>query len=92
MNRLEFINKRLHEQNTAGAYINNTNEAMLEYYRIFEKKIKPQFSNFYHASEAQKNGELLFVVVVTGLATYALYKYLKQNDRQRETISSILSA
>ena len=54
MNRLEFINKRLHEQNTAGAYINNTNEAMLEYYRIFEKKIKPQFSNFYHASEAQK--------------------------------------
>ena len=37
----------------------------------------PQLSDFYHPSENQKNGELLFVVVGTGIATYALYKYLK---------------
>ena len=41
MKRLDFINKRLREQNKARGYINNTNEAMLEYYQIFAKKIKP---------------------------------------------------
>ena len=32
MKRLDFINKRLREQNKARAYINDTNEAILEYY------------------------------------------------------------
>ena len=55
---------------------------MLEYYRVFATQIKslppePQLLDFYHASEAQKSGELLFVAVGTGIATYALYKYLK---------------
>ena len=56
---------------------------MLEYYRVFAKQIKhlpaePQLSHIYHPSEDQKNGELLFVAVGTGLATYALYnKYFK---------------
>ena len=36
--RLDFINKRLHEENEARAYINNATEAMLEYYRVFAKK------------------------------------------------------
>ena len=80
--RLDFINKRLREKNEARTYINNVDEAMLEYYRVFAKQIKPlppepQLSNFYHPSEAQKSGELLFVAVGTGIATYALYKYLK---------------
>ena len=72
--RLDFINKRLREQNRARAYINNDDEAMLEYYRIFAKKLKPlppepQLSDFYHPSETQKNGELLFVAVGTGIGT-----------------------
>ena len=82
MKGLDFINKRLREQNKVREYINNNNEAILEYYRIFAKKIKPlppepQLSAFYHPSEAQKNGELLFVVVGAGIGTYPLYKYLK---------------
>ena len=83
MKRLDFIKKRLCEKNEARAYINNPNEAMLEYYRVFAvKKIKPlpsepQLSDFYHPSESQKNGKPLFVAVATGIATYALYKYLK---------------
>ena len=82
MKQLDFINKRLHEKNEARAYINNVDEAMLEYYQIFAKQIKPlppepQLSDFCHPSEAQKNGELLFVAVGTGVATYALYKNLK---------------
>ena len=32
MKRLDFINKRLHEKNEARAYINNADEAILEYY------------------------------------------------------------
>ena len=82
MKRLDFIDKSLREQNKARAYINDTNKAMLEYYRVFGKKLKPlptepQLSDFYHPSEEQKNGELLFVMVGTGIGTYALYKHLK---------------
>ena len=82
MKRLDLINKRLRERNEARAYIKNVDEAMLEYYRVFPKKIKPlppepELSDFYHPSEVQKNGELLFVAIDTGIATYAIYKYLK---------------
>ena len=72
----------LRERNDAMTYIKNVNEAMLDYYRVFAKKIKPlppesELSDFYYPSETQRNRELLFVVVVTGVATYALYKYLR---------------
>ena len=82
MKRLDFIDKSLREQNKARAYINDTNKAILEYYRVFGKKLKPlptepQLSDFYHPSEEQKNGELLFAIVGSGIGTYPLYKYLK---------------
>ena len=38
---------------------------------------EPPLSDFYHPSESQKNGELLFVTVGTGIATYTPYRYLK---------------
>ena len=41
MKRLDFINKKLREQNKVyiiTAYINDTNQAILEYHRIFAKK------------------------------------------------------
>ena len=41
MKRSDFINKRLREKNESRAYINNVDEAMLEYYRVFAKQIKP---------------------------------------------------
>ena len=82
MKRFDFINKRLREKNEARTYINNVDEAMLEYCRVYEKQIKPlppepELSDFFHPSENQKNGELLFVAVGTGVAAFALYKYLK---------------
>ena len=82
MKQLDFINKRLREKNEARAYISNVDEAMLEYYQVFAKRIKPlppepQLSDFYLPSESQKNGELLFVTVGTGLPAYAVYKSLK---------------
>ena len=82
MKRLDLINKRLREKNEARLHISNVDEAMVEHYQVFAKQIKPlppepQLSDFYHLSEVQRNGELLFVAVGTGIATYALYKYLK---------------
>ena len=41
MKRLDFINKRLREKKWGKAYINNVDEAMLEYYRVFAKEVKP---------------------------------------------------
>ena len=38
MERLNFINKILRRKNEARAYINNLDEEMLEYYRVFAKK------------------------------------------------------
>ena len=38
MKRLDFINKRVREENEARPYINNADEAILEYHRIFAKK------------------------------------------------------
>ena len=83
MERFDFINKRLREQNKARAYINNTDETMVEYYRIFAKKLKPlprepQLLDFYYPSEAHKNGKLLLVTVGIGIATYALYNTLNK--------------
>ena len=77
MERLGFMSKRLGEKNETRTYINNVDEAMLEYYRVFAKQIKllppePKLSDFFHPSEVQKNRELLFVVEGTGIATYAL--------------------
>ena len=59
MKQLDYINKRLREKKEARAYINNVDEVVLEYYRVFFKKIKPlspesQVSDFYHPSEAHK--------------------------------------
>ena len=63
MKQLDFISKRLLQKNETMAYIKKFDEAMLEYYRVFAKQIKPlppepQLSDFYHPSEGQKNGEL----------------------------------
>ena len=45
MKGLDFINKRLREKNEARASINNVDEAMLKYYRVFAKQM-----NSYHLS------------------------------------------
>ena len=47
MKRLDFMNKRLREKNETKTYINNVDEAMLQYYRVFAKKKKKKL---YHLS------------------------------------------
>ena len=79
MKRLDFMNKRLSEK-MKREHISTM--LMKQCYRVFAKKVKPlppepELSDFYHPSETQKNGELLFVALGRGVATYAMYKYLK---------------
>ena len=47
MKRLDFMNKRLREKNETKTYINNVDEAMLQYYRVFAKK---KTKKLYHLS------------------------------------------
>ena len=82
MKRLDFINKRLREANKAKVYISNSDDTMPEYYRVFAKQIKSlppksELSDFYQPSGTQKNGELLFIALGSGIVTHAFYKYLK---------------
>ena len=63
--RLDFINKRLREQQDAKQAITNLEDGMREYYRVFGRRIKPlspqpKFTDFYHPSESQKKGEMAF--------------------------------
>ena len=65
--------------NNIPTYINIFDDTILEYCHVFAKKIKslppePELSDFYHPSENKKDGELRFIVVGAGIATYALYK------------------
>ena len=82
MKLLDLINKRLRERDEAMAYIKNVDEAMLWILSRVCKKNKhlppePELSDFYDRLENQKTGELLFVVLGTGIVTYALYECLK---------------
>ena len=56
MKQHDFISKSLREKNEIRAYINNADQAMIEYYQVFSKQIKslvhePQLSDFYLPSE-----------------------------------------
>ena len=55
----DSINKRLPEKKKAREYINNVDEAVLEYCRVYAKQIKllpteSQLSDFHHPSEGIK--------------------------------------
>ena len=81
LKRLDFINKRLRDKEEERDYIGNLDSAILEYYRVFSVKLKPlpsepQLSDYYNASDQQKSGELLFVIVGTAISFYIIMKYL----------------
>ena len=67
LKRLDFINKRLRDQQHAKEAITNLEDGMREYYRVFGRKIKPLpkepvLTDFYHPSEDQKRGEIAFII------------------------------
>lgn len=62
MKWLDFINSRLPQTNyLPQGHITNVDEAMLECYRVFGKRVKlsytePEILDFYHQPEDQKGG------------------------------------
>ena len=82
MKRLHFMNKRLRKKLKRKHISTTLTRQWLSTITYLRKKIKPlppepELADFYHPSKNKKNGELLFVVVGTGVVRYALYKYLK---------------
>ena len=76
--RLDWIKKKLREQNHAVQNFHDTEAAWREYILVTGENLdplepEPQLSDFYTPSSAQKDREISFVIggmVVTGLVTY----------------------
>ena len=76
--RLDWINKKLREQNQAVQDFQSAEAAWRKYTRVTGEILDPlepapQLSDFYTPSSAQKHREISFVIggmVVTGLVTY----------------------
>ena len=79
---LDWINKKLREQNQAVQDFRDAEVAWREYTRLTGEILdplepEPQLSDFYTPSSAQKDREISFVIgglVVTGLVTYYIAK------------------
>ena len=77
--RIDFINERLREQNEAAKYLSNMDEAMKEYYLVTKQHLpelspEPKLSDFYHPSDQQKTGEILFITTGLGIIAYLIYR------------------
>lgn len=69
---MTFYHLNVASKNESKTYINNVDKPLLEYSRIFATQIKllppgHQLLNIYNLFEGQKNVELLFVTLGTGL-------------------------
>ena len=80
--RLDWINKKLREQYQAVQDFHDADAAWREYTRITGETLdplgpEPQLSDFYTPSSAQKDREIVFIVLgmaATGLVTYYIAK------------------
>ena len=80
--RLDFINKKLREQQKATKDIKNLEVGMQEYYKFYGKRLEPlerepKLTDHYNPSTKQKNGEIAFIVGGTALSSYLIFKYIK---------------
>ena len=82
--RLDFTNKRLHQKSEAKAYINNAHEAIVDYYRVFAKRIKslhhePRYQIFtiHHKIREMVNYYLLQWTQTTMAQVIITLKYLR---------------
>ena len=79
--KLDFINSELRKKNESIKYFHDLDEGISEYYRVTGQKLpnlppKPQLTDFYHPSQHQKTGELLFTIGGTVLLSYIIFKYM----------------
>ena len=79
--RLDFINERLQIEKQGKEYIKNIDAGIEAYYGATGVKLPPLLpkshkSDFYQASDQQKDAELVFIVVGTTVAGVVSYKHL----------------
>ena len=72
----------MRQEHQASSNIGDIHQAAALYYQMTGKKQetfrdKPVLSDFYHPSEEQKTGELLFIFGGLTLGGYLVYKYVK---------------
>ena len=78
--KIDFINERLRKEKQAQEYINDLDVGMRLYYEATKQRLpplspKPKLSDFYHPSETQKTGEILFITTGFGIMGFLIYKY-----------------
>ena len=80
--RLDFINEELRRQGHAVKTFRDVDAAMQKYAQVTRHNLaplgpEPQFSDFYHPSNGQKDREIAFVILgmaATGVVAYRLAK------------------
>jgi len=77
--RLDFINQSLQQQRHATQTFSNLDVAMREYYKVTGAKLlelEPlKLSDYYVPSQAQKDGEIAFIIGGMALVGIVAYKY-----------------
>lgn len=81
MQRLDFINYKLRQQQHAVNTFMDVDSAMKEYYTITGEELpplskRPQLSDFYVPSEGQQDRELAFITITMAAFTFIAYKML----------------
>ena len=78
--RLDYINKTLHDQRHAEQTFTDLGAAMQRYHEVtgnhFTPLKKPELSNFYNPSRQQKDTEIALVIGGMTLVGIFAYKYL----------------
>ena len=80
--RLDFIHKKLRQQQHAVNTFQDVDTAMQEYYKVTGEQLppfpnKPQLSDYYSPSEGQKDRELVFIVAAMAVSGFIAYKIAK---------------
>lgn len=78
--RLDYINEKLRQQQHAVNTFKDVDMAMQEYYKVMGEPLpplshKPQLSDFYTPSEGQKDREYVFIIMTMVIFGVAISKY-----------------
>ena len=79
--KIDLYNQALRDQNSAQQMINDVDEAGQAYFLATGIKQepfppKPVLSDYYHPSQKQKEGEIVFITGCLAALGYVTYKYL----------------
>ena len=78
--KLDFYNKFLQEQRNSSQKIDDIVDASQQYYLATGEKQtltqEPKLTDFYHPTDNQKDGEIMFIIGSLSIIGYIVYKYV----------------